>query len=209
MLKTGIWLPDIHFINLQKDSQESQYGWYKSLKNFEKIAEIGDSLDIRTAVIVLPSNVQVDTSHYSFYRKIIIEVNSDLLFSNAPQQVLYQFSGSSHFDYLDLLPYFKIEKGHDSLYLVNDNHLSEAGHKLAFREVKGLLDLFLFEPMADKGSRKRNYYKKFEEARIAQKMLEIKNDKEWFEMITKKAAENKIPVDLQLRLDAEYVLSTN
>ncbi len=208
ILNIGAWRPDNHFDNCTMKSVDSKYGWYLSLQRFEGIMKYSDSIGATTKIIVIPSNVQVDTSHYSFYRKTNFRISDELLFANAPQQILYEFSKDSKVDFLDLLPYFKSYDATDKLYFENDDHLSEIGHEYSFEVLKKkIFDPMLVESKLDSTERKKNHYLKYEKWVVHHQIEVIKSDSIWFEQIRKKAEVNQISVDSQLVIDATYVVN--
>ena len=208
ILAIGAWKPDYHFDNCTRNKVASSYGWYLLLKRFERIMTMADSIDAAVGIVVIPSNVQVDTSHYNFYRKTNFKISDELLFSNAPQQVLYEFAKDSKIKYLDLLPYFKSADHTGELYFENDDHLSEKGHLLAFDVLKNkLLTSLLKDSSGTNNVRKHNVYIKHEKWVVRQQMEIIREDSAWMPNIREKALKNNIPVDSQLFLDARYIVS--
>ena len=205
----GVWKPDNHYDNCTMTSVSSNYAWYRSLQKFEGIMTLADSIGALVVIIVIPSNVQVDSSHYDFYRKTKFRINDDLLFSNAPQQVLYEFSKASKIAYLDLLPFFKSYQNIGELYFINDDHLSEKGHVLAFNVIKDrmLEPLFHQTQIIEQKKRKTNVYLKFKKSVVRHQMEIIKADSAWYSGIREKALENNVSVDSQLHLDAIFVLN--
>jgi hypothetical protein len=206
ILNLGIWKPDFHYDNCTLITTESEYGWYRSLQQFERIAELSDSLNIKTMVVAIPCNVQVDSSHFEFYRKAKFHVDYDLLYANAPQQILFEFCLNNQMTYLDLLPFFKTAEHTESLFFENDDHLTEAGHELAFSQVKTVIDNLVSDTNKKAKNRKLNYFRRFEQSVILQKIENIRADKAWYDEVERKAIENGFTLDSQLYLDARYVL---
>ena len=131
----------------------------------------------------------------------------DLLFTRAPQYILYTYAYNWNIRYLDLLPYFLSHPRKSDLYLVNDNHLSSIGHEVAFGVIKNILlesirDSSEVADFKDKGIRDFD----FSDVLIGREMEIIRSDSTWYADILKKARENKRNAEDQLYLDAKYMV---
>ena len=87
-------------------------------------------------VVVIPSTVQVDRSHYEFYRKATFVLDDRLAGSSTPQDRMKEFAAREQIRCIDLLPGFKTAPDTAALYWENDDHLSEMGHILAFKTLR-------------------------------------------------------------------------
>lgn len=207
ILALGAWKPDNHYDNLTFNSVESQKAWYHSLKNLSSILALTDSLDAKLGIVVIPSNVQVDTSHYDFYRRTNFNIDVDLLFSNTPQRILYEFCSATQTPYFNLLPHFKSFDTTADLYLTNDDHLSEKGHELSFEALKyQYFEAYLNETSEAVVQNAELYLKNYESFLVEYEMEKIRNDSVWFEDVKEKAKMEGRSLENQLRLDALYLL---
>ena len=207
LLDLASWKPNSLYDNCALESIETNFGWYRSLQFFERIMEMADSISAKVGLVVIPHNVQIDTSQYDFYRRLKFRISDDLLFSNSPQHILYEFCKWNNIEYLDLLPYYKTHKPSAELYLPNDEHLSEAGQILAYEVSENrIFEKLLNENDSLKKERKKNYYKKFEEFLVLNEIEKIRNDSVWFNDIQRKAVLENRSEEEQLRLDAIFVL---
>lgn len=208
ILEMGIWHPGFLFDNNTVSSIKSKYTWYKILQKFEDILTLTEQVNSELCIVAIPSTVQVDSSHFDFYRKITFKVSNELMYSNKPQNLLNDFAFASSIKYLDLLPHFKNYPNTSELYFENDDHLSETGHLLAFNLVKEeILTRFLDkQENFVRNDREHNFYKNYINWAIRYNMEEIRKDTSWFKEIKKKAETKSISVDSMLFLDARYVL---
>jgi hypothetical protein len=119
--------------NILMATPEAQGAWKKGKAQLEDIADLAEKRAADFCIVVIPSTVQVDRSHYEFYRKAAFELDDRLLDSTAPQDHVRSFCKARHIPCIDLLPRFKAAPNKRELYWENDDHLSEAGHVLAFK----------------------------------------------------------------------------
>lgn len=208
ILEMSVWHPDYLVDNNTVASTQSRGGWYNVLEIFEEILVLCDQVNSAICIVAIPSTVQVDSSHFDFYRKAAFNVPGELTSSRKAQDLLYDFSSASSIKYLDLLPYFKAYSNTASLYFENDDHLSEEGHQLAFNLLREeILECFL-DTCGNyrKSARAHNYYKDYFTWAVNWQVEQIKKDPIWFNEIRKKAETRLISVDSMLFLDARYVL---
>ena len=208
ILIMSIWQPDYLFDNNSVFSIDSKYAWYKILQKFEDMLTFAEQINSEFCIVAIPSTVQVDSSHYDFYRKIAFNVSNELMYSNEPQRLLNDFASASAIKYLDLLPHFKNYSNTSELYFENDDHLSTAGHKLAFKLVKEEILTWFLDKNENyrRNERENNFYKNYTNWAIRYTMEGIKKDSSWFELVKKKAESKSISVDSMLFLDARYVV---
>lgn len=207
ILAIASWMPNYNFDNCTIDSSFSQYGWYNSLDVFSRISNIADSINARLAIVVIPATVQVDTSHYDFYRKTKLRVSKALLTSNAPQQILKSYALENGALFFDLLPGFKQDIVAEKLYFENDDHLSEYGQIKAFEAIETTFLSSILNVSVVMRSGSNNIQSRFKLSGIHYKMDQIRTDDVWLEDIKRKASINGIPIDSQLYIDAQFVLA--
>ncbi len=138
ILVMGSWKPNYLYDNNKIDSPESQNAWRVVEEKLDDVRAVSESIGADLKVVCIPSTVQVDSSHYDFYRKIKFRVGSDLHSAKAPQERLATWANRTGVDYIDLLPIFKAYGNTTELYFENDDHLSEKGHSLAFQQIDSI-----------------------------------------------------------------------
>jgi hypothetical protein len=90
----------------------------------------------QVCLVAIPSTVQVSRSHYDFYRRACFELDDRLLISTTPQDRLAELCRRKRAAFVDLLaPFRQAAAAGESLYWENDDHLSQAGHLLAFKVI--------------------------------------------------------------------------
>ena len=211
VLVMGTWQPDYLFDNNMIDSPASKNTWFKIIKIFEEIAKYASSTNTNLAIITIPSTVQVDSSHFDFYRKTLYNVSRELLTTDKPQQLLKEFTSKAEIPYLDLLPYFKKTPNTTALYFENDDHLSNEGHLLAYKLVeeqmlqpfiKGQLPMFNVIGI-------KKFHKKYTGWAVEFAAQKIRENEAWFNAVKLKAVEQNIPLDSMIMMDARYVVEND
>ncbi len=81
-------------------------------------------------MICVPDSTQVNDSHFDFLRKCGFNTDERTLSSDRPQEFLKDLCGELGVPYLDILPYFRADRGTE-YYLKNDNHFNNKGAELA------------------------------------------------------------------------------
>jgi hypothetical protein len=122
--------------NVLMETPENKAAWNKVHDLLLRIRDKSRTLRTELCIIAIPSTVQVDKSHFSFYKKATFEVDERLSTSTKPQQLLADFCRDSDVEYIDLLPAFKAYPEPSRLYWKSDDHLSDAGHQLAFETLR-------------------------------------------------------------------------
>jgi hypothetical protein len=208
VIEMGIWQPDYLLDNNTLASARSKDTWYRILKIFEDILSLSEGINAEFFLVAIPSTVQVDTSHFDFYRKTTFHVSDQLISSAKPQKLLHDFAMASSIKYLDLLPGFKNYPQTSELYFENDDHLSEVGHQLAYHFVeKEILHCILDSNCHSyPDARDTNYYEHYYPWVVDNLVEEIRKDSNWFNLVKQKAKTRSISIDSMLYRDARYVL---
>ena len=95
-------------------------------------------------VVVIPAMVQVSAAQRPFLQRARFTVRDALFSSTLPQQKMLAFCRAQKISCLDLLPLLRAHPRPQKLFLLNDDHLSEQGHRAIFAEVqKRVLDPWL------------------------------------------------------------------
>ena len=206
VLNMANWNDNYLIDNLMIKSARCKNGWYDILKMFEEMIEISEELNAQFAIVSIPSTVQVDTSHFDFYKKNTFITPNEITKANQPQQYLTEFASAMKIKYVDLLPYYKNHKNTYDLYFENDDHLSEEGHNYAF----SLVEKEIFIPFKKGGlqsygkQRVKDFYKKYTDWAVAHQINTIKNDSNWYYGVVKKAEEQGLSIDEMLLQDAKF-----
>ena len=125
---------DAHVANLisQTSNDRIRLGWDVTQRLLEKTQSVGEQIGARLVVCLLPLRIQVSQEHLShFIRSQGLDINNISL--EKPQQVMKQWGRNRETEIIDLLPGFRkwMESGDGSLFLQNEGHWNEAGHRLA------------------------------------------------------------------------------
>lgn len=207
VLNMAAWNDNYLIDNNMINSNKSKGAWYKILKKFEAIMRITDDLGAELCIVSIPSTVQVDTSHFEFYKKNTFVTPYELTKANKPQKLLEDFTKASGITYVNLLPLFKKHKNTASLYFENDDHLSEIGHNYAFTFVeKEILLPFLKNGNKTHQNRTKDYFKKYSKWGVDALVEKIKQDSVWLQNIKQKAINQELPIDSVLKQDARYII---
>ncbi len=207
VLNMAVWNDNYLIDNNMMLSIKAKGTWYKILKRFEGILQVSEEIGAEICFVSIPSTVQVDTSHFPFYKMNKFKTPNELNQANAPQQLLGEFSKASNIKYIDLLPLFKKHSKPHTLYLENDDHLTGEGHEYAFTFVKkDILQPFLEGKSQEKKDRASNYYEKYIDWAVADMVTTIKSDSAWYALMEQKAAERDVSVDVILLEDATYLI---
>jgi hypothetical protein len=144
LLELSMRAPRYLLDNILIDTKCNQLGWLLTAEFLVGIFEVAREAGAELRVIALPASVQIDRSHFDFYRRAALQVEDRLLEARRPQQLLAALCARHGVPMLDLLPHFERHPDPASLYWRTDPHFSEAGHRLAFRIVcQEILDPWL------------------------------------------------------------------
>jgi hypothetical protein len=131
--------PDFLLQNLLLESQDANDAWTENEKTLSAIAARTRALGAALIVHVFPADVQVQESHYAFYRTLDIRTDPRFLTTARPQERLARFCSSANLRCYDLLPALRSARGHE-LYLEQDTHLNAEGNRIAFEAMRPHLD---------------------------------------------------------------------
>ena len=136
ILVMGSWKPNYLYDNNQMDSPESEAAWNVVEDKLDAIKAVTSEIGAELRLVCIPATVQVDSSHFDFYRKLTFRVGEDLIFARTPQDRLAKWADHKKIPFIDLLPNFQAYENTAALYFENDDHLSSQGHQEAFIRVK-------------------------------------------------------------------------
>ncbi|MEL6970995.1 MAG: hypothetical protein AAFO02_12575 [Bacteroidota bacterium] len=136
ILVMGSWKPDYLYDNNQMDSPESEAAWSVVANQLDAIKAVTSEIGAELRLVCIPSTVQVDSSHFDFYRKLTFRVGEALVSARAPQDRLTTWAALAKVPFVDLLPIFKAHPNPATLYFENDDHLSNEGHLEAYNRVR-------------------------------------------------------------------------
>jgi hypothetical protein len=136
LLELAMRAPRYLLDNILMDTPCNQMAWRMTAEFLKGIFEIAREAGADLHLIAVPATVQIDRSHFDFYRRASLQVDDRLLVSTRPQQLLAALCARQGVPMLDLLPHFERHSDPASLYWPTDSHFSEAGHRLAFQIVR-------------------------------------------------------------------------
>lgn len=209
LLVNAVYMPDYLIENTLINTINSRYAWYSVIKYIEKVLLYVKTIDCKICIVSIPNNVQVDSSHFEFYRKLKFNVSPDLLKSNVPQLLLDDFAkyfGITHINLSHILR--QASKNNQEMYFLNDDHLSEIGHINAFAGLKNMV----LEPynngsfMSYVNDNTEKYYLNFTEWAVPFVINKIKNTPDWYNQIIKTAEEENTSLDSALAKNARFAI---
>ena len=124
--------------NILIETKDSMIAWEKTKELLCEIKELCNKINSQFVIIIFPSTVQVDRSHYVFYKNLGFNIDERMLFSDKPQRLLKDFCNDNNIAYLDLLAHFKRE-GQTDLYSENDDHLNKIGNAFSTKIITNFL----------------------------------------------------------------------
>jgi len=81
-------------------------------------------------IVIFPSTLQVNKSHYEVFKKLKFNVDENILYSDKPQRFMREFCKEKNIPCLDLLPYFKAHRTVE-WFSEKDDHLNGARNEFA------------------------------------------------------------------------------
>jgi hypothetical protein len=102
----------------------------KSQQLLTEIHDICNSLHSQLIVVIFPASIQVNDSHFEFYKKLTFNLDVRTVESTKPQRLLMEFCLDRYIPCLDLLPVLKARK-EEEFYRNKDDHLNEKGNDIA------------------------------------------------------------------------------
>lgn len=144
--KINPWLLDLsrekkNFIldNVLMETPENKKAWEKVQGLLKETQRFCQKIHARLILIVIPHTTQINSSHFSFYRRLAFEVDDRTLSSKTPQILMKEFCQKEQMLCLDLLPSFLAEKGKE-FYREGDDHFNEEGFRLSEKLVMEFLE---------------------------------------------------------------------
>lgn len=118
--------PEYILDNLLMKTDSNHKAWKGVQAYLERIRMLTQKTGSEFVVIMLPSTVQVNHSHFEFYRNLGFNVSDETLGTDVPQQEMTAYCIEKEIKCYDLLPAFR-EQTEEEFYLPNDDHLSIKG----------------------------------------------------------------------------------
>ena len=131
VVNLGAQHPDYYRDELLMRSACAQRSWDDTKRVLDMILDEAAKLHAHVLPVIFPHTLQVDTSHYAFYRAWKIHVDPEMLETNRPQQLLREYFHAHGFEPLDLLDAFR--SAGEPLYWDLDEHMNLRGQQLSAR----------------------------------------------------------------------------
>jgi hypothetical protein len=125
--------------NLLLADPEDRAAWVAVEGVLREIAAYAKSRHARLIINIFSSTLQVNDSRYSFYENVGFTMDRRFLSSTVPQDLMKQFCTEEHATCNDLLPLFR-RYADAELYMDHDDHWLTAGHTLAFKGIRTMLE---------------------------------------------------------------------
>jgi hypothetical protein len=116
--------------NLLLETEDNMRAWDKIRQLLSEIHELSTDLRSRLMIVIFPASIQVNDSHFEFYKKLTFNLDQRTLSSSRAQNLLLQFCAERSIPCLDMLPVFRARKQRE-FYREKDDHLNESGSQLA------------------------------------------------------------------------------
>ena len=136
-------IPNFMHDNLLVESPEAQDVWSRNQEVLNGISELARRYDAAILIVIIPAHLQVSDQQLETMRKVGFRVDSSLVGTRVPQDLLSEFCGQQKLDCVDLLPAF-LESRELKTYLPMDIHWSDEGHRLAFETLRPHLSQILY-----------------------------------------------------------------
>jgi hypothetical protein len=138
LFEVGRQHPDFLLDNLLMESPTARRAWEANTAYLLQMKHLADGWGARFVVNILPADVQVQPTHFPFYRALGIETRPGFLETAAPQDAMRRFCADHGLRCFDLLPAMRAARARE-LYLEQDTHWNAEGNRLAFEEVRSHL----------------------------------------------------------------------
>ncbi len=121
--------------NLIVDTPHSRSGLPIMREILEESNAIANRLGAKLAIVVFPSTLQVNTSHYPFFETAGFTTHEELLTTSNIQDELAAIADSLQLPYLDLLPVYRA-RADEEHYQDYNIHFNESGNTVAADAMK-------------------------------------------------------------------------
>ena len=131
--------PDFLLENLNMTSAEAARAWEANKSVLLDIQRSTQALGAELVVHVFPPDVQVQASHFAFYRTLGIQIDPGFLVNDRPQRRFAEFCTANALTCYDVLPALRAARDRE-LYLQQDTHWNAEGNRIAFEEMRRNLE---------------------------------------------------------------------
>jgi len=121
---------------METPGDEAAFG--KVTELLTEVDEACRALGAQLVLVVFPATIQVDRSHFEFFRELTFDVDERTLDSTRPQDRLAELARQRGVEILDLLPLMKAHAS-EAPYRDKDDHFSARGNELAARQMLDFL----------------------------------------------------------------------
>jgi len=135
--------PDYVQDNLLVNTPGAQAAWARNREILQNIVKLAHQYDARLQVVIIPMNLQTSDRDLQLMREIGFKIDSSLLGTRVPQDLLLDFCREQQVDCLDLLPAF-LNSTDPNVYIPKDFHWNASGNRLAFDSLRPRLVQILF-----------------------------------------------------------------
>ena len=125
--------------NVLMATEENMEAWTQVQVLLSEIHAICRRRSIPLLVVMFPHSIQVNETHFDFFRRLTFQMDERTLTSARPQELMRKFCAEREIPLLDLLPAFR-ERADEELYLEKDDHLNEEGNGLAVQSILAFVE---------------------------------------------------------------------
>ncbi|HMB71778.1 MAG TPA: hypothetical protein VKU85_20875 [bacterium] len=134
-----------HFLdNVLMEGEQNELAWRRVRELILEMDDVCRANGAGLAIVIFPHSIQVNRSHFDFFRSMTFAMDDGTLDSTRPQDLMRELCTERGIPLLDLLPVLE-EHSEEELYLEKDDHLNPAGNALAAEHILEFLGDFIPE----------------------------------------------------------------
>ena len=130
LLAVALYDKNYFLNNILMETDANMRAWEKAKRLLAEIDEICKRQQAQLVLVIFPASVQVNESHFEFFKRLKFKMDLRTLESAKPQTLLREFCGAKNIPCLNLLPAFKARRS-EEFFVAKDTHLNDAGNRLA------------------------------------------------------------------------------
>ncbi len=135
LICAALHYPQLYQTNLALKGPDARAAWKATEALLRLIQAEARHFGAELHLVVIPAALQVDPVYAKFLRKMNFKVDDELTHAREPQRLLKALCEREKIGYLDLLPACLAAPRHRRLYFDYDDHFSEEGQELAYKQV--------------------------------------------------------------------------
>ena len=130
LLAVALYDKNYFLDNILMKTAANARAWEKAKELLTEMDKICKRQRAQFALVIFPASVQINESHFEFFKRLKFNMDLRTLESAKPQTLLREFCGAKNIPCLDLLPAFKARRS-EEFFVDKDTHLNAEGNRLA------------------------------------------------------------------------------